>query len=70
MVDFTKLNKISKNQTMKTNNGNDTTHSKMISSYSPLQHKVDLNQKKMNFIEKFMKNHKQLEAKYKHICQL
>ena len=42
MVDFTKLNKISKNQTMKTNNGNDTTHSKMISSYSPLQHKVML----------------------------
>jgi hypothetical protein len=52
MVDFTKLNKISKNQTMKTNNGNDTTHSKMISSYSPLQHKVDLNQKKDEFYRK------------------
>lgn len=52
MVDFTKLNKISKNQTMKTNNGNDTTHSKMVSSYSPLQHKVDVNQKKDEFYRK------------------
>lgn len=52
MIDFTKLNKLSKNQTMKTKNGNDTTLSKKIDSYSPLQYKVDLNQKKDEFYRK------------------
>ncbi|HFI0227741.1 TPA: hypothetical protein ACGO33_000354 [Streptococcus suis] len=52
MVDFTKLNNISKNQTMKTKNGNDTTLLQKIESYSPLQHKVDLNQKKDDFYRK------------------
>ncbi|HEM5144667.1 TPA: hypothetical protein U1266_000034 [Streptococcus suis] len=52
MIDFTKLNKLSKNQTIKTKNGNDTTLSKKIDSYSPLQYKVDLNQKKDEFYRK------------------
>ncbi|NQK94453.1 hypothetical protein HO498_09350 [Streptococcus suis] len=52
MIDFTKLNKLSKNQTIKTKNVNDTTLSKKIDSYSPLQYKVDLNQKKDEFYRK------------------
>ena len=52
MVDFTKLNKISKNETTKTKNGNDTILLQKIDSYSPLQHKVDLNQKKDDFYRK------------------
>lgn len=52
MVDFTKLNNISKNQTMRIKKGNDTTLSKKIDSFSPLQHKVDLNQKKDEFYRK------------------
>lgn len=52
MVDFTKLNNISKNQTTKTKNENDTTHSNKLESHSPLQYKVDLNKKKDDFYRK------------------